>query len=288
MIRQKNLSILSNRLTRSGGRRLPEALLERDYCLSWFLIGFSRSFLKDRLVFKGGTALKKMYFEDYRFSEDLDFTLVKDTSWEEILRGLGEISKDVQKASGIQIRFDRKDKDSHQNSHTFYLAYEGPLPRQYAAGVKVDITLKEKIVTPPIMRPLLRGYEEYEDIPENIPVLVYSLDEIASEKVVALNDLARNEPRDLYDLWFLLSGNHVHGPELISIIQEKLKFRGRQLHKEKQILKTKEARLDRLWTARLESQMADLPNFQTVFRFVRKSLRDANVSARQGSRRILP
>lgn len=114
---------------------------------------------------------------------------------------------------------------------------------------------------------------------ENIPVLVYPLDEIASEKVVALYDLARNEPRDLYDLWFLFSGRHVHGPELISIIHEKLKFRGRQLDKEKQILKTKEARFDKLWTGRLESQMVDLPNFQTVFRFVRKSLRDAGISS---------
>ena len=278
MIRQKNLSLLSNRLTRSEGRRLPETVLERDYCLSWFLIGLSQSFLKDRLVFKGGTALKKMYFENYRFSEDLDFTLVKETSWEEILRGLDEISKDIQKASGIQIRFDRKDKDSHQNSHTFYLAYEGPLPRQYAASVKVDITLKEKVVTPPITRPLLRGYEEYEDIPKNVPVLVYALDEIASEKVVALHDPARNEPRDLYDLWFLLSGDHVHAPELISIIQEKLKFRGRHLDKEGQILKTKEARLAKLWIGRLESQMVDLPKFEMVFRFVRKSLREAGIS----------
>ena len=277
MIRQKNLSLLSNRLTRSGGRRLPEAVLERDYCLSWFLIGLSRSFLKDRIVFKGGTALKKMYFEDYRFSEDLDFTLVKETSWEEILRGLDEISKDIQQVSGIRIRFDRKGEDSHQNSHTFYLAYEGPLPRHYAAIVKVDITLREKVVTPPISRPLLRGYEEYKDIPRNVPLLVYSLDEIASEKVVALHDPARNEPRDLYDLWFLLSGNHVHGPELISIIHEKLKFRGRKPGMERQILKTKEARLERLWVGRLEAQVVDLPNFQTVFRFVRKSLREAGI-----------
>lgn len=161
MIRQRNLSLLSNRLARSGGRRLPEAVLERDYCLSWFLIGLSRSFLRDRLVFKGGTALKKMYFEDYRFSEDLDFTLVKDTSWEVILRGLDEISKEIQNASGIRIHFDRKDNDSHRNSHTFYLAYEGPLPRQYVAGVKVDITIKEKIVMPPILRPQYKWQLRY-------------------------------------------------------------------------------------------------------------------------------
>src|SRR3990167_2389949 len=31
MIPQRNLSLLSNRLARAGGRRIPEAVLERDY-----------------------------------------------------------------------------------------------------------------------------------------------------------------------------------------------------------------------------------------------------------------
>ena len=75
MIPPRNLSLLANRLARAGGRRLPEAVLERDYCLAWFLVALSRTPLRDRLTFKGGTALKRCYFGDYRFSEDLDFTL---------------------------------------------------------------------------------------------------------------------------------------------------------------------------------------------------------------------
>ncbi len=68
MIPQRDLSLLSNRLAEGGGRRIPEAVLERDYCLSWIFVGLSQSPLRDRLAFKGGTALKKCYFEDYRFS----------------------------------------------------------------------------------------------------------------------------------------------------------------------------------------------------------------------------
>jgi hypothetical protein len=37
MIPPRSLSLLSNRLAKAGGRRLPEAVLERDYCLAWFL-----------------------------------------------------------------------------------------------------------------------------------------------------------------------------------------------------------------------------------------------------------
>ncbi|MEW5746401.1 MAG: nucleotidyl transferase AbiEii/AbiGii toxin family protein [Nitrospirota bacterium] len=52
-------------------------ILEKDYILSWVLAGISRvDALRDTLIFKGGTALKKCYFGDYRFSEDLDFSAV--------------------------------------------------------------------------------------------------------------------------------------------------------------------------------------------------------------------
>lgn len=53
--------------------------IEKDYILSWILQGMSQhEELSKALVFKGGTALKKVYFEDYRFSEDLDYTLLDD------------------------------------------------------------------------------------------------------------------------------------------------------------------------------------------------------------------
>ena len=54
---------------------IPWEVLELDYVLSWVLAGISQTpALRDTLAFKGGTALSKCYFEDYRFSEDLDFT----------------------------------------------------------------------------------------------------------------------------------------------------------------------------------------------------------------------
>jgi hypothetical protein len=43
MIPQRNLSVLANRLTNEGGRRLPESVLERDYCIAWFLSALAES-----------------------------------------------------------------------------------------------------------------------------------------------------------------------------------------------------------------------------------------------------
>ncbi len=62
MIPQKNLSLLSNRLARDGGRRIPESVLERDYCLAWFLVALSRMPLRKRLAFKGRDGAQAMLF----------------------------------------------------------------------------------------------------------------------------------------------------------------------------------------------------------------------------------
>lgn len=278
MIPQRDLSLLSNRLAARGGRRIPEAVLERDYCLSWILAGLSQSALRDRLAFKGGTALKKFYFEEYRFSEDLDFTLLAETSWEDIEQSLTAAFDKVRTQSGVQIHLDHLDRHAHENSHTFYLAYDGPLPGAAGKTVKTDITIRELLILPVELRPLLRGYPEYHDLPEDARIAVYSLDEVAIEKTVALLDPARNEPRDLYDLWFLTTNGHVSLEHLVDAIVRKLEFRGRTLAQVRPQFRDKEARLRRLWDVRLEAQMSELPEFDGVYRAVRRSLRQAGIT----------
>ena len=273
MIPQRDLSLLSNRLARGGGRRIPEAVLEKDYCLSWFLVGMSATPLKDILAFKGGTAIKKCYIPDYRFSEDLDFTLREETALETIKSHLDEAFSRTEEASGIKIHFSRYDRHSHENSHTFYLAYEGPLPGTASKEVKVDITIRERIVFPVETLPVLNAYAEYRDLPADALIGVYSLNEIATEKIVALFDPARNEPRDLYDLWHL-TGNGLVGPaDLTHAVASKAEFRNRTMTDAKDIFLRKEARLKKLWSVRLSAQMAELPEFDEVFRAVTRELR---------------
>ena len=178
MIPQRNISLLSNRLARDGGRRIPEAVLERDYCLAWFLVGLSRTPLRERLAFKGGTAIKRCYFGDYRFSEDLDFTLTEDVPFETLRAELEPVFREVQRASGVVFRFEREDRQPHVNSHTFYLSYDGPLPARVPSEVKADVTIRERLVLPLVERPVVRGYDEYEDLPDGAAVRVYSLEEI--------------------------------------------------------------------------------------------------------------
>jgi predicted nucleotidyltransferase component of viral defense system len=174
VIPQRNISLLASRLVSASGRRIREDVLERDYCMAWFLAVLSQSELKEVLAFKGGTALKRCYFGDYRFSEDLDFTLLQAIPFTEILQRLESVFSQVRKDSGINFAFEREDRQKHGNSHTFYLKYAGPLPAENNA--KVDITIREHLAFPLEERVILRGYEEFTDLPANRLIQVYSLE----------------------------------------------------------------------------------------------------------------
>ena len=275
MIPQRNISLISNTLMTAGGRRIPEAVIERDYVLAWFLTGLAGHPLRDVLAFKGGTALRRCWFGDHRFSEDLDFSLICPIPFEEILVGLNEIFANIEAESGLQIAFDRKDRHGHQNSHTFYLRYQGPLPA--ASDVKVDITIDEVLCFPLQDRPIQRIYDSFDDLPEGPTVKVYALEEIVVEKLLALSDRARNEPRDLYDLWYLFGSTELRVAEMRAELDAKLALRQRVIAGMEQAIAAKEDRLRRLWTARLAHQMSQLPPFDDVFREVLRAVRAADL-----------
>lgn len=128
--------------------QIGDAQIEKDYVITWVLKGISQNaVLNEALVFKGGTVLKKAYFADYRFSEDLDFTLLKeDLSNDEIISAFNEVFEFVQDETGMTLKINiEKDKEHPEtNSIKFFIDYVGPL--QGALGsrdLKVDITRKE-------------------------------------------------------------------------------------------------------------------------------------------------
>lgn len=280
MIPQRSLSALSNRLQKEGGKRIPEAILEKDYCIAWILKGIARTKLPEMIAFKGGTALKRCYFGDYRFSEDLDFTLLEGANLEDVLKEFEAAFKETQNASGVKAFISRTEEDKGRNSHTFYIGYEGPLPATARTKeIKVDITLTETIVTKLEKRPVLKAYEEFTDIEETDMLTVYSLDEIVVEKTVALMDKARTEPRDLYDIWILTTDHNVDLQMLEPEIEKKLNFREKKIEDVRGVFEKKEARYKALWKTRLENQMSQLDEFETAWRDVQKEFRKTKLAA---------
>lgn len=275
MIPQRNLSLISNKLTRADERRILESVIERDYVLAWFLTALAGHPLREILAFKGGTALRRCWYPDYRFSEDLDFSLIEPIVPDELLRSLDEIFAAIESASGIQIAFDRHDRHNHQNSLTFYLRYQGPLPTPN--DVKVDVTINELLYFPLVDRPIYCTYTEFDDLPHGPTIRVYSLEEIVVEKLLALSDPARSEPRDLYDLSYVLENSDVRVAELRNALKEKLSRRQRPVSNIAQSIAAKEARLRALWKGRLAQQMSTLPPFNDIFRKVMREIRAAGL-----------
>jgi len=89
----------------------PE-MIEKDYFIELILFYFSQdTSLYANIVFRGGTALKKIYFPEYRFSEDLDFVIKgKDNiniDCDKISRILQKISSEYPIEIGKRILFER-------------------------------------------------------------------------------------------------------------------------------------------------------------------------------------
>ena len=179
-------------------------VVEKDYVLGWLLAGISSSAeLSRSWVFKGGTCLKKCYFETYRFSEDLDFTVTDEDQLDEdyLLSVFREIAGWLEAQSGIEIPLDRLRFQLTQLEGGRYVEgriyYVGPLmQRRTLARIKFDLTSKEKLVLPPELRSV---HHPYSDCPaRGIRALSYRFEEVFAEKIRALAE--RERPRDLYDV----------------------------------------------------------------------------------------
>ncbi|MBS3787574.1 nucleotidyl transferase AbiEii/AbiGii toxin family protein [Candidatus Bipolaricaulota bacterium] len=103
--------ISENRLrTLARNKKAGVGLMEKDYVNSWILYAIFQSSFADKLLFKGGTALSKLYFpQRWRFSEDLDFTVI--SKIENLMPNLEESLSDTSDLSGIGFRI----RDTHEN-----------------------------------------------------------------------------------------------------------------------------------------------------------------------------
>jgi hypothetical protein len=102
----------------------------KDYILSWILIGVTHNkLLSNILAFKGGTVLKKFYFEDYRHSEDLDFTLLDEDKTNDEIKNAFETSFEyVKEETNITLSISIAEFGEHETGNIdFYIAYTGPL-----------------------------------------------------------------------------------------------------------------------------------------------------------------
>lgn len=250
---------------------LKDTQVEKDYVLSWILLGISKNeVLSKSLVFKGGTVLKKVYFQGYRFSEDLDFTLLEESiSNDALLKEFETVYAFVKKEANITLQF--KDKDEHESgSLVFYVDYIGPL--QGAIGsrdIKVDITRKEILEFEIESK---KVFIDYSDLPEDsFSLQCYALPEVLVEKMAAL--MGRTEPRDLYDFWYLTEQDGMKVEEYLGEFERKAKNKKHKPAEFEEKVLDKSARFKKDWDRKLENQMEDLPKFEDIWREAKRNFK---------------
>lgn len=187
--------------------KLAHNVVEKDYVLGWMLAGIAHHPVTRRWAFKGGTCLRKCWFETYRFSEDLDFTVENAEIDVRPLRdAFEEIAEWVRSQCGLRLVVDDQSfrlRENKRGNPTIEgrIAYLGPLGMPTPPKVKLDLTADEVVVRNLEQRPVAHPFGDARHIGGSqriADVVCYSLPELLAEKIRALAERCR--PRDLYDV----------------------------------------------------------------------------------------
>ncbi len=195
-------------------------LLEQDYAISWVLYGIAKTEpLSNHLVFKGGTCLRKSYFEKYRFSQDLEF------SGEEscpigadletlFIKAMHQTNLEVYRRNyNMKFYIERYKGPSlktqgSQESFTVFVSY--PWHREPCVKIKIEVSLFENLLLEKRQNPLIHLYDE--ELPGVL--YTYSLEEMMAMQILSFlcfNETIQTQGwtaskiKELYDLWFLVN-----------------------------------------------------------------------------------
>ncbi|MEM4522876.1 MAG: nucleotidyl transferase AbiEii/AbiGii toxin family protein [Nitrososphaeria archaeon] len=235
-------------LTKVSGFSLWQT--EKDYLQHVFFLFLSIE-SKRELIFKGGTALQKVYGLN-RFSLDLDFTSTNGKE-EEIVN---KIAKDI-KDFGYETEVS-KNVRYKEESKSLTLKIKGPLydgTEKSITSLRIEISNRRDLQLEPETKEIVPIYP---DIRPYI-VLVMRLEEILAEKIRAI--YKRGRARDLYDLWFLIRKNTKYDTKLIN---KKLEYY--KLTYNKQELKKKIQEIEKIWVQELKPIATFTPQFQTILK----------------------
>ncbi|MFH1939075.1 MAG: nucleotidyl transferase AbiEii/AbiGii toxin family protein [bacterium] len=240
----------------------PE-IIEKDYFIELLLFYFSKnSSLCENFVFRGGTALKKVYFPEYRFSEDLDFVI---DSQKEINVYHEIIIKILQKiSSDYPIKIDKHSMFKRDRLQLFII-YDIIPDIKGIKELKVDI-LQDYYIPKHEGKRLLFSYPEFEN--KNSILKTYALESVICDKIGRILDVD-NEPRDLYDLWYILKLNLD-----INIVRKEFKNKyGYEIIIPNLLREIVKDDYKQNWENRLIHQIYDLPDFDMVIKDLNKLIK---------------
>lgn len=248
-------------LRRLAGRwRVPLGTVEKEHAIVVSLGVIQGLPCSEDMVLKGGTALRAAYFPNYRFSEDVDFTALRDVS-SDLLAAADRFRR---AAEGAHVALDAIEQvlGSSATSRELRIRYRDM--NEHRNSIWIQLSLRERPLLVPERRKI---HDPYKVLPRGTEVRVMALPEILAEKIRALH--TRSQARDLYDTWRLLRAGTGFEPRLVDT---KLRWRDRGLGFDPDLIGRRIARIEAVWERDLRALLPQLPPFGKVAREVRHRL----------------
>jgi predicted nucleotidyltransferase component of viral defense system len=258
---------------------VAKSTIDKDWVLGHFIDAiFSVKECRESFVFKGGTCLRKCYFPDYRFSEDLDFTSInKDFILDRKL--LTKIARLVTERTETPLYIQELMPLLHKDQQMGFAAFvkfwgadhiknqAPPEPLRWQTGIKIEITLFEKMIFPVASKSVSHPYSDKLTTAAN-DIPCYDLYEVISEKLRALIQRSYTAPRDYYDIWHLKNNlGSIDWQIIVKSFHEKMRFKNIEFTGIEQLINPQsEKHLQAAWNNSLAHQIkpGQLPTYEIV------------------------
>lgn len=257
------------RQARAQGIRLGYA--EKNYVNSWILWSIYTNAYGENLLFKGGTALSKIYFpETWRYSEDLDFGVVG--TFEGAKADLASALADASTRSGIEFEVTKH----HELRQAGYPTHYVDVDVQYSAilghrnTTSLDVMIDEHLAFEPTTRD-----HQFADTPA-FTVRAYRLEEIFAEKLRALYQ--RSAPRDFYDCYRIITETEIDD-DVVSAFYAKCDHDGLEVDLASGLPSETLAEIRDGWQRTLPDLVAELPPFDVAYETIESYLTAAHSDA---------
>ncbi len=232
---------------------VPPSTIERDYAQNWLLAHLAPL----HMALKGGTGIRKVFIENYRFSDDLDFTLLESYKKEVLLDALKDAVFRAREESGIRFEDDISIIETATGFRATALFRIIPMSAPTPTRIIIDLTTmsNESVLLPVLERQIHHPYSD------NLTagVVSYCLEEIMAEKIRSL--FQRVRPRDVYDIWHL--AGRVDPGAVRRIFHRKCEYKGVIL--DNSVLVKKRNQFSASWSASLRHQVKVIPDFEEAF-----------------------
>jgi len=250
--------------------KIPISTIEKDYIISWILLSLIQNkFIGEKFIFYGGTAIKRIFFEGHRFSEDIDLLSCESFSLEELKKDIKVITYAAEEAN-IVLNINHGRTTYKDNRVQMYIEYDGyeeitGVPKE----IRIDLNMKMDSFGKVELKNIIKSYS---DVNSEEKIKVMSLNTILANKLGLLTELNRNEPRDIFDIWFLLNRReqfNFNFSEVCETFRQKYGY-----YPDLSVLKSglNSYKVKKNWEIRLQDQISELPKVDIVINAVEKEL----------------